>query len=175
MSVFAQAQTNVISRIRVDGNKFVTPDGTPIVFRGLDTSDPDKLNRDGHWNKAYFEEMKRWGANIVRFPVHPTAWRLNGEDKYIKLLDQGITWANELSMYVIIDWHSIGNLLTEMSAGQYKDNTTVAFFELFNEPTIMKGQLGQCSLQQWKVFVEEMIGIIRANGSTAIPLVAGFN
>ena len=190
----AFAQTRELSRISVKGNAFVTSDGKPVVFRGLDTSDPDKLERDGHWNKAYFEEMKRWGANITRFPVHPKAWRERGEENYIRLLDQGVQWANEVGMYAIIDWHSIGNLRTEKfqrdiyettkeetfafwksMASHFKDNTTVAFFELFNEPTVMNGQLGTCTWAQWKDMMEELIGVIRESGSTTVPLVAGFN
>lgn len=193
ISVNAQT-SNSLSLVTVKGNKFVTADGKTIVFKGLDTSDPDKLATAGHWNKEYFETMKSWGANIVRFPVHPTAWRKRGKDDYIKLLDQGVQWATELGLYVIIDWHTIGNLRTEMyqnamyettrketfefwrtMAQHYKDNTTVACFELFNEPTIQRGQLGECSWQEWKKLNEEMIGIIRANGAKAIPLVAGFN
>ena len=192
-SVNAQT-SNPLSLVTVKANKFVTADGKTIVFKGLDTSDPDKLATAGHWNKEYFETMKSWGANIVRFPVHPTAWRKRGKDDYIKLLDQGVQWATELGLYVIIDWHTIGNLRTEMyqnamyettrketfefwrtMAQHYKDNTTVACFELFNEPTIQRGQLGECSWQEWKKLNEEMIGIIRANGAKAIPLVAGFN
>jgi endoglucanase len=192
-TILAQSPSK-LSRVTVKGNQFVTEEGKVIVFRGLDTSDPDKLLRDGHWNKEYFEEMKKWGANIVRFPVHPTAWRNQGKDKYLKLLDEGVQWASELEMYVIIDWHSIGNLRTEMYQSgmyettkketfefwrtisrRYKDNTAVALFELFNEPTIMKGELGTCSWQQWKELNEEMITIIRANGAKTIPLVAGFN
>ena len=188
------AQTGTLTRVSVKGNKFVTADGKPIVFRGLNTSDPDKLIKAGHWNKEYFDAMKNWGANIVRFPVHPTAWRSQGKANYIKLLDQGIGWAGELGMYVIIDWHSIGNLRTELyqndsyettrketfefwrtMAKQYKDNATVAFFELYNEPTEINGQLGRCSWSQWKELMEEMISIIRANGASTVPLVAGFN
>jgi aryl-phospho-beta-D-glucosidase BglC (GH1 family) len=191
---YAFAQTAELSRVSVNGNKFVTADGNPIIFRGLNTSDPNKLIKEGHWNKEYFQEMKKWGANIARFPVHPAAWREQGKDNYIKLLDQGIAWAKEMGMYVIIDWHSIGNLKTEMyqndmyettqketfefwrtMARQYKDNTTVAFFELYNEPTTHNGQLGQCSWSQWKSLIEEMIGIIRAHGATTVPLVGGFN
>jgi hypothetical protein len=194
ITVNTQAQTSSLSRISVKGNKFVTADGKPIVFRGLNTSDPDKLVKSGHWNKEYFEAIKSWGATIVRFPVHPTTWRSQGKGNYIKLLDQGIGWATELGLYVIIDWHSIGNLRTEMyqndsyettqketfefwrtMAKQYKDNTTVAFFELFNEPTEYNGQLGRCSWSEWKLLMEETIGIIRANGATTVPLVAGFN
>ncbi len=190
--IIAHAQS--LTRISVSGNKFVTPDGKQIIFRGLCTSDPDKLARENRWDKIYFNEMKNWGANIVRFPVHPTAWRNRGKTAYIKLLDQGIQWASELGMYVIIDWHSIGNLRSELfqrdiyettkkesfefwrtMAMQYKDNNTVAFFELFNEPTVFNGQLGVCSWEDWKALMEETILIVRANGAKAIPLVAGFN
>jgi hypothetical protein len=194
LTITAHAQTVNLDRISVKGNRFVTPNGKPIVFRGLNSSDPDKLAKSGHWNKAYFEVMKSWGANIVRFPVHPVTWRERGKDNYIKLLNEGIQWATELGIYVIIDWHSIGNLRTEMyqdpmyettqketfefwrtMSKQYKDHTTVAFFELFNEPTLYNGQLGRCTWPQWKELMEEMIGIIRAHGATTIPLVAGFN
>jgi aryl-phospho-beta-D-glucosidase BglC (GH1 family) len=57
----------------------------------------------------------------------------------------------------------------------YRGNNTVAFFEIFNEPTVMEGKLGTCSWEDWKTIMEEAIVIIRANGSEAIPLVAGFN
>ena len=140
-----------LSRISVKGNKFVDETGETLVFRGFNTSDPDKLEKNGHWDRQYLEEIKNWGANIVRFPVHPRAWRERGQENYITLLDKGVGWATELGLYVIIDWHVIGNLRTEMyqnpmyettrketyefwriMARHYKDNTTVAFFELFN-------------------------------------------
>nr|MCU0391714.1 glycoside hydrolase family 5 protein [Thermoflexibacter sp.] len=164
------------------------------IFRGLNTSDPDNLKKNGHWDRAYFVEIKNWGANIVRFPIHPTTWRKQGKEQYLKMLDEGVKWATELGIYVIIDWHSIGNLRTEMFqadmyettkketfefwrtiAKHYKGNNTVAFFELFNEPTTYNGQLGTCSWTEWKQLNEEMIEIIRAHDNTAIPLVAGFN
>jgi hypothetical protein len=192
---FAFAQTaGPMSRISVKGNQFVTADGKPVVFRGLNTSDPDKLDAGGHWDETYFREMKNWGANIVRFPVHPSAWRKRGQDEYLKLLDKGVALAAANDMYVIIDWHTIGNLKTEMyqnpmyettrketyefwrtMAKHYKDNTTVAFFELFNEPTVIRGELGSCTWAEWKAMMEEIILIIRATGNQTVPLVAGFN
>lgn len=194
LPTWLQSQTPALSRISVKGNKFVTAEGSTIIFRGLNASDPDKLQRDGHWNKQYFAEAKSWGANIVRLPVHPTSWRKYAPADYMALLDQGIQWATELQLYVIIDWHSIGNLKSELfqhdmyettkketfefwrtMAKRYKDNTTVAFFELYNEPTVFNGQLGVCSWPDWKALNEEMITIIRAHGAKTIPLVAGFN
>lgn len=194
VTLHVAAQETQLSRVSVRGNKFVTETGKEIVFRGLNASDPDKLQRDGHWNKQYFAEMQNWGATIVRLPVHPTAWRRQGPENYIKMLDQGVQWATELGLYVIIDWHTIGNLCSEMfqhpmyettrketyefwrtMATHYKENATVAFFELFNEPTVQHGQLGTCSWSDWKAMMEEIIVIIRANGGKAVPLVAGFN
>jgi hypothetical protein len=187
-------QELALSKISVQGNSFVNAEGEKLVFRGLDTSDPDKLEKEGHWNLAYFQEMKNWGATITRFPVHPQAWRERGKETYLKLLDEGVKWATEVGLYVIIDWHSIGNLKEEKffkpmyetsmeetvdfwrtMAERYKDNTTVSFFELFNEPTLMDGELGNCSWEEWKVINENLIAVIRENGCTAIPLVAGFN
>ncbi|MEZ4901601.1 MAG: glycoside hydrolase family 5 protein [Spirosomataceae bacterium] len=183
-----------LPKVKVKGNQFVTEDGEKVVFRGLNLADPDKLFQSGHWRKDLFEEAKNWGANVVRFPVHPAAWRKQGKTDYLKLLDDGVKWATDLGLYVIIDWHSIGNLRTEMyqadmyettqketfefwrtMAKHFKGNTTVAFFELFNEPTTYNGQLGTCTWAQWAALNEEMIGIIRAHGNEAIPLVAGFN
>ncbi len=188
------AELKPLSKLRVQGNSFMDEEGNTLVFHGYNTSDPDKLADQRYWNKTYFEEMKRWGANVVRFPVHPRAWRKRGVANYLNLLDQGIGWATELGLYVIIDWHSIGNLRTQLYqspgykttqtetfefwrtiARRYGDNPTVAFYELFNEPTLYNGQLGSCTWRQWKELVEEMIGVIRANGGEGIPLVAGFN
>lgn len=194
LSINLNFSQNELDRIIVKANNFATVTGETIVFRGLNTSDPDKLEKQGHWNKAYFEEIKKWGANIVRFPIHPTAWTKRGKENYFKLLDDGIKWATELNLYVIIDWHSIGNLQTEMYqhnmydttlketydfwrtiAVKYGKNTTVAFYELFNEPTTYHNTLGTANWDVWKKMNEQMITIIRANGGEGIPLVAGFN
>ena len=48
--------------ISVKGNKFVDPDGNPILFRGLSISDPDKLASQGHRNKEYFIKVQEMGA-----------------------------------------------------------------------------------------------------------------
>lgn len=188
-----QAHTQPLSQIKVSGNKFVTASNQTIVFQGLDTSDPFKLKRDGQWNKRYFQEMKNWGANIVRFPVHPANWRTLGSEAYMQLLDEGIQWATELQLYVIIDWHSIGNLKTgkffrpsyettieetnqfwQTMAKRYGKNSTVAFFELFNEP-VNNNEFGTSTWAEWKALQEDMIAIIRAEGALTVPLAAGFN
>ena len=194
LSLVSMLSAQGLSRISVQGNQFVDQEGNKVVLRGLNTSDPDKLEKDGHWNQSYFAEMAEWGATVVRFPIHPPRVRERGQEAYFQLLDQGIEWAGQLGMYVILDWHSIGNLRSQLFqheiyetdlketyefwravAKRYGNNPTVAFYELFNEPTTFLGQLGLCSWEQWKAIMEEIIVIIRANGGQGVPLVAGFN
>ena len=180
--------------ISVKGNKFVNPQGEIILFKGLAISDPDKLEKQGHWSKSHFEKIKEMGAMIVRIPVHPAAWRERTPDKYLVLLDQAVEWCTDLGMYVLIDWHSIGNLGMELFqnpmyntskqetyqfwrtiAQHFKGNNTVAFYELFNEPTVYRGQLGTITWSEWKTINENMINLIRAYDTETIPLVAGFD
>jgi len=180
--------------ISVKGNKFIDPAGNPILFRGLSISDPDKIEMQGHWKKEHFVKVKEMGAKVVRIPIHPVAWRERTPAEYIKLLDQAVAWCTELEMYVILDWHTIGNLETGVFQDPMYDTSkqetynfwrtmgrhfaghnTVAFYELFNEPTTFRNQLGPVSWDTWKKTVEEQIVIIRAHNPQAIPLVAGFD
>ena len=180
--------------IKVLENEFVDASGEPISFKGVAIADPHKIVKDGHWNKQHFEAIKSWGFNLVRIPVHPARMRLRGMDNYLKLLDEAVKWCGELEMHVIIDWHSMGNLRAEkFQEDEYKTtmketlkfwdvvskrfagNPTVAFYEIFNEPTLYNGTLGECTWPQWKAIVEKIIDVIYANDKNVIPLVAGFN
>lgn len=180
--------------VKAVGPHLITERGDTLVFRGLSISDPDKIKDAGRWSKKHFENVKSYGAQLVRIPVHPKAWRKRGETEYLKMLDEAIKWCAELKMYVIIDWHSIGNLEMELFqdpnydtskketftfwrtiSQRYKDEPTVAFFELYNEPTTCRGELGTCSWLEWKEIMEKTIDLVRANGAKAIPLVAGFD
>jgi endoglucanase len=180
--------------ISVKGNKFVDQDGNTILFKGLSISDPDKLVQQGHWNKDHFVKVKEMGAMVVRIPVHPVAWRGRTPTEYIRLLDQAIQWCTDLNMYIMLDWHSIGNLTTglfqdpmyettlqetygfwRIMARHYAGHNTIAFWELFNEPTTYRGQLGPVVWAEWKKICENEISIIRAYNPQALILVAGFD
>lgn len=188
------AKVEALPQISVDGNRFVNPDGETVVFRGVALSDPYALSDRGHWNREYFEAAKSWNANIVRIPVHPRLWRERGEQQYLEWIDEGVKWAGELGMHVIIDWHSIGNPLTDVYhrpdyvtdkgetfrfwysvASRYRGNPTVAFYELWNEPTNRNGRMGPLPWSEYKKFMEDMVSMIQRIDDTAIPLVGGFN
>ena len=108
------AAQDALPAVHVDGTRFVDDAGETVVFRGVSIADPDKLASEGQWSPALFDELADWGANVVRLPVHPRAWRSRGEEGYLELLDQAVAWADDAGLYVVIDWHSIGNLRTEV-------------------------------------------------------------
>lgn len=180
--------------ISVKGNKFVDESGKVFEFIGMNIAAPDKLVHQNQWNKGLFEELKDWGVNTIRIPVHPIGWRQTGIDEFLTLLDQAVVWANALDIYLIIDWHSIGYLpdglfqhpmyetdeqetLTfwQIISARYANVPTVAVYEIFNEPTDMGGRAGTADWQEWKAFNEKVIDVIYAHDKSVIPLVAGFN
>jgi aryl-phospho-beta-D-glucosidase BglC (GH1 family) len=100
--------------VKVKGNRFINEHGDTVLFRGLAIADPDKISQEGRWNKELFESARQMGAMVVRIPVHPVPWRMRTPAKYLPLLDQAVEWCTDLGMYVMIDWHSIGNLGMEL-------------------------------------------------------------
>lgn len=197
LTVCAIALTSCRTRsewVTVEGNHFTAPDGKELVFRGLCTADPVKLFSQGQWTERYFQEAADWGANVVRICVHPVYINNMGWDETFSLIDQGVEWAKARDMYVILDWHSIGNLkeakytnpmynttLEETvkfwtaAATRYKDEPAVALYELFNEPTVTGDELGDCSWAEWKSILESLIDTVRAINPHAVCLCAGFN
>jgi len=180
--------------IAVRGNHFVNPAGETVIFRGLAMSDPAELSKKGQWARRYFEEAKKWNANVVRIPVHPADWRRLGEAAYLKMLDEAVQWSGELGMHVIIDWHTIGNMLTGVYhlpmyvtsrdetfrfwytiAERYKNNSTVALYELYNEPTNRDGNMGPMPWGEYRKLIEDLTFMIQSINPRAIVLVAGFN
>lgn len=47
-----------LPRLKVQGNRFVDEAGNTVVLRGMSFADPDKLEAEGHWNRAYFQAAK---------------------------------------------------------------------------------------------------------------------
>ncbi len=194
LCVSGRGSAQTLARISVSGNHFVNDKGERVLFRGLSIADPDKVEKNGHWNRAFFQHVKDMGTMLVRLPVHPAAFRNRTPERYLVLLDSAVAWCTALGMYVDIDWHSIGNLEMELFqdpiynttqretfefwrtiARHFHGNPTVAFYELFNEPTSFRGQLGNVSWDAWKKINEDIISLIRSFDTKTIPLVAGFD
>jgi hypothetical protein len=93
-----------------------------------------------------------------------------------------------------MDWHSIGNLKEERFtapyynttkaetfkfwrtvAQHYRNEPTVALYELYNEPTVTAPGVGDCSWTEWKQLQEQIIDTVRTYNPNAVCLCAGFD
>lgn len=188
---------SAIFRIRVEGNRFVA-EGEPITLRGASIADPYHIDTvDDYYSREVFEELRDWNANVVRVPVHPGYWK-DEPDYAEKYLDSAVSWGKDLGLYVIIDWHVIGNPLTgEAQATDWYqgDNPPVydpsvelaenfwmdiskryseeehVIFEIFNEPASLTGS------RSWTSLSEEFNSIIdgvRTNAPETLVLVSGW-
>ena len=75
--------------------------------------------------------MKKLGSMLVRIPVHPVAWRERTPAQYMTLLDSAASWCTDLGMYIIIDWHSIGNLKMELFQDPMYNTTQKETYEFW--------------------------------------------
>lgn len=170
--------------LRVDGLRLVDAAGRDVLLRGASIADPHPLGKD--FRKDRFEILAReWKVNCVRVPVHPGYWKARGADHYDKLLDQAVDWGRELGLYVIIDYHAIGNPKTGKAQKdkpeydssmdlarkfwkhvptRYKDNPWV-LYEVFNEPMGI-------AWKDLRPLEAELVGIIREAAPDSVVIVS---
>lgn len=184
---FSADTTLYPSRLHVEGNHLVNERGETVRVRGLMPADPYKLSRDGNLTQEFIEEMRTFGANAIRIPVHPEFYSRDA-DYLWRYLDPIVTWAGEAGLYVIIDWHYIGNVVTgagpmmpdidekpqeltmafwTQTAGYFKDTPHV-MFEIFNEPQAISADL-------WRENANQIVRVIRDQGAEQVILVGGTN
>jgi endoglucanase len=161
-------------QLYVKGTKIVNQNGQPFVIKGVSTHGiawfPQYITKDG------FQTLRdSMGVNTVRLALYSSSGEGYSTDLH-KKVDEGVKYATELGMYVVIDWHILnnGNPNTDKAAaesffkemaGKYKDNNNV-LYEICNEPN---GDV------QWerdiKPYAESMISVIRAIDNDAIVIV----
>jgi endoglucanase len=187
-----KASTDKIVKVSVLGNRFVDPKGQTMIFKGVALPDPVRLEATGHWNEKYFDEIKAWNCNIVRIPISPDKWRDPGPAKIFELLDKAVCLCKERGIYIVVDWHSNGNLHEELFqrdshkttkketlefwtavAKRYNGENTISFYEIFNEPTDSFGKLGELPWDDWRQIVKNIVAEIRKYDAETIPAVAG--
>lgn len=163
--------------LAVDGTRLTDTAGNPVQLKGISTHGlawfPDYVNRE------CFQQLKDWGANVVRLAMYTAEYGgycTGGDREYLKgLVKDGVSYATDCDMYVIIDWHilSDGNPNTyvedakaffEEMSKEYADYTNV-IYEICNEPN------GGTSWQQVKDYAVQIIEVIRANDADGVILV----
>ena len=164
--------------LSVKGTDIVDKNGDKYQLKGISTHGlawfPEYVNKEA------FETFRDdWGANLIRLAMYTGesgGYCQDGDkEKLKKLVSDGVDFATELGMYVIIDWHilSDNNPLTnqdeaiaffdEMSA-KYADYDNV-LYEICNEPN------GSTQWSEIKEYAHSVIPVIRANDKDAIIIV----
>jgi aryl-phospho-beta-D-glucosidase BglC (GH1 family) len=175
------------SRLHVSGNQIADEEGRTIVLQGIMPPDPAVLDQRGHFNHEFFSGIQATNSNVIRIPVHPENW-VKDKDYLWRYLDPIVRWAGELGMYVVIDWHYIGNVATgagpqmpeidnqpkeltiefwQLTADYFR-NTPNVIFEIFNEPQ-------NISADEWRRSAGEIVTTIRAQGSNKLIIVGGID
>ncbi len=177
--------TNFPSRLHASGPQIVNASGSVVSLRGLMPPDPEKLDSNGRFNQEFFAGMQKTGANVLRIPVHAERW-IKDEYYLWRYLHPAVAWAGEMGMYVIIDWHSIGNVVTGAGSqmpdveqnsmdlalsfwsttARYFKSAPHVIFEIFNEPESI-------TAAEWKAGAEKLIGAIRDQGTEQLVIVGG--
>lgn len=165
-------------KLKVDGTKLCAADGKPIQLKGPSTLGliwyPEIIN------KAAFETIHGWGANLIRlamYTMEEDGYLSGGDQAFTKeLIEKGVKYATDLGMYVIIDWHilSDGNPMThkkeaieffEEMTDKYKDHDNV-IYEICNEPN---GD--DVDWPTVKAYAQELISVIRQKCPDSVILV----
>lgn len=164
--------------LSVKGNKLVNSKGQQVQLRGVSTHGLAWFPQ--YVNSSLVSELKtKWNCNVIRLAMYTAEYGgycTGGNKENLKrLINNGVTYATNNGMYVIIDWHilSDGNPNTYINeskkffaemANKYKNNSHV-IYEICNEPN------GGTSWSQIKSYAETIIGIIRQYDADAVVIV----
>ncbi len=179
-------------RLEVSDGKLLDGAGNHIALLGLGLGTLSYIKDAGKWNEDYFANARDWGAELVRLPLSPIAFREDTEGT-LRDLDDAVRWCEAHELYLIIDYHVTGNpsdgffqfgefttwedaeAFWEKVAPRYADVPTVAFAEVFNEPAALTDQGGTLGFEEWQDHANALVAIVRDKAPDMIPLVAGLD
>ena len=155
-------------RLSIKGTDIVDKNGNKYQLKGVSTHGiawfPTFVNKE-----AFKTIRDDWGGNLIRLAMYTDeggGYCTDGDKEALKkLVENGVEYATELGMYVIIDWHILHDLspqtykpealkFFEEMAAKYADYENV-LFEICNEPN------GGTTWADVKSYAEEVIPVIR--------------
>lgn len=169
---------DISNGLKVVGTQLCDTDGNPIQLRGISTHGlawyPGYVNQD-----CISQLHDEWGANVFRLAMYTNEYGgycSGGDKEQLKqLVRDGVKYATNAGMYVIIDWH----ILSDGNPNTYKSEAKDFFaqmskefssynniiYEICNEPN------GGTSWSDIKSYAQEVIPVIRANDKDAVIIV----
>lgn len=171
-----KAAPSICGALHVDGTQLVDEQGRPVQLRGISTHGlqwfPEYVNEE-----CFRELHEDWQANVIRLAMYTAeGGYCDGNQKALKeLVANGVEYATNQDMYVIIDWHILSDnnpnnhkeeamAFFEEMAETYADHNNV-IYEICNEPN------GGTRWSDVKSYAEEIIPIIRSYDEDAVILV----
>ncbi|MCR4855678.1 MAG: glycoside hydrolase family 5 protein [Erysipelotrichaceae bacterium] len=162
----------------IDG-KLCGEDGRPVMLRGISSYGLSLSER--YINDDCFHDISHLiGANIFRLALY--TWGVGSvgyctgadQKRLMKDIDNGVAFARNNDMYVIIDWHILedgdpnrfieeAKIFFEDVSNRYKDEKHV-LYEICNEPN-------KVEWKQIRDYAEVIIPIIRNNDPDSIIIV----
>ena len=163
--------------LSVNGIYLVDKNGYPMQLKGISTHGiawyPEYVNYDT------FKFLRDdWGVNLIRLSMYTYesgGYCVGGDqNELLETIENGVEYATDLNMYVIIDWHVLNDqdpneYLSEAKdffkemARKYATNENV-IYEICNEPN-------QVSWDSVKKYADAVIPVIRKYDADAVILV----
>lgn len=164
--------------LSVSENYLVDQNGDPVQLYGMSTHGigwfPQYIDYD-----TFRTLRDDWNTNCVRLALYTdeyNGYSTGGDQEELKsLIKDGIDYATDLGMYVIVDWHVLQDqdpnvhkedalrFFDEISL-LYEDHTNI-LYEICNEPN------GYATWDSVKAYADEIIPVIRENDGDAVILV----
>lgn len=168
--------------LHVSGTSLCDKNGTPIQLKGVSTHGlswfPEYVNADA------FSSLRSFGVNTIRLALYTSEYNgycSGGDQSSLKaLVRQGIQYATEQDMYVIVDWHVLNDrnpntyieqavsFFNEISS-QYAGQGNI-IYEICNEPNSGVAWYDG-SGNDIKTYAERVINTIRSNDANAVIIV----
>lgn len=195
----AQTGTGASDLLRVQGDKVVDPSGNPVMLQGVAFGnrvwDNDPLPVRHHDERDY-QRIAEMGMNTVRFYLNYLTFEADDapgqyKEKGWQWLDKNVAWAKRHGIFLVLNMHvppggyqslNKGKALWEDAAAQerlillwreiarrYKDEPTVAGYDLLNEPVVTKSE------KQWHDLAARLIAAVRKEDPNHIIFIERVN
>ena len=174
----ALAAPSCSGALRVQDGRLTDQNGAPVQLRGISTHGlawfPEYVNED-----CFRQLRQEWQANVIRLALYTAesgGYCTDGDRAALwKLVQDGVSYATQQDMYVIIDWH----VLSEQNPNVYLEQAKAFFadaaecyadydnvlYEICNEPN------GQTGWSDIKSYAEAVIPVIREKDGDSIILI----
>lgn len=175
-SAFGNPSTS--GALHVEGTQLKDSKGNNIQLRGISTHGLSWFPQ--YVNQELFHELKKeWNANVMRLAMYTAengGYCTDGDKAKLKqLVKDGVAYASNADMYVIVDWHVLRDENpnnNKEEAKKFFDEMSKEFasadnviYEICNEPN------GGTSWADVKKYALEIIPVIRANDEDALIIV----